>query len=168
MGCLRSKPVPPPSQFDFEGEEIATISYRKTNEKVSNIGSRSHATNGSSFWMRRKTKIKKHHRDRLTPSMMNLDMVGQEEDLTGWGSYSSVNITAITDNEKHCKFPKWGHHKKCTFCGCECHDQVAKAIEKGAVFKQNNFRSVQITGVERGGCAMAFANLLAMVSGLVL
>ena len=167
MGCLQSHPSPPKSQFGFEEEEdIEAISYNKRTEKIANeLNPDNHAVTGGGFWKRRRTIEKKHHKDRITPSKMNLDMIRRDSDSLYENSINTLDLKAITNTEKHWNFPKWGHYKKCTFCGCECHQKVAQTIQKSTK-KQNNLkRSISFIGLELDTplCRMALTNLLAMV-----
>ncbi len=121
----------------------------------------------------RKKPMRSRQSGRLTPSSMDFDNISLASVQSVSGSVASLDIAAITDSHRHWSFPRWGHYKKCTFCGCEDHPSPpGHRHESGAhgsmIRKQNNQKMPTKDRDTGGRCAMAFANLLAVVSLLQL
>lgn len=70
----------------------------------------------------------------------------------------ALDLAVITGKDRRWIFPKWGSHKKCSYC-CSC-DANKKDSQPGR--KQNN----QKMPVLQDGTYMTLANMLAMVGGL--
>ncbi len=142
-----------------ENEAVEGVAYNRTPEKFPNELNPENLMRGFS---KKKKNVRKTKYDQniLTPSQLDLD------NLSLASINSNIDIAAITETDKHWYFPaKWGVSKKCTFCGDTCHTGIQKKENNtsGTLRKQNNQRMPGVPG-SKGVCAMAFANLLAMVS----
>ena len=195
MGCMNTTPALPNIHIIEHGiqtqdvvadndQGISTVSYspRKSitvkrgneiNAGLLNIYYRSQSKiNKNSRYSRQKPK-RSRQSGRLTPSRMDFDNISissiMSTNSSGNISPASLDLSAITDSHKHFNFPRWGHYKKCTFCGCQSHspnkDNNRKhgGSRKGTLRKQNNQKLPSKDEDNGGRCAMAFANLLAMV-----
>ena len=167
--------------------QISGVSYQKNVERIANdiakgsnnlntTGNNENNLNGhgknisratkKNFTERRKKRDNLPMRaksERLTPSKLDFDTIS----ISSWDRDNNpyeIDLGAITEIEKHWNFPKWGHYKKCTFCGCDCHKVEPKTDnrKRSTIRKQNNQKMPQ-EGLTSGGCTMALMNLLAMV-----
>ena len=198
MGCMNTTPALPNihiNEHGFPTEEgstdqqgISTVSYnpRKSisvkraneiNAGLLNINYRAQSTTGknnkNTRYSRQKPK-RSRQSGRLTPGKMDFDTISISSIMStnscGNISPASLDLSAITDTHRHWNFPRWGHHKKCTFCGCQSHSPKGNnhhhhhqsGNTENILRKQNNQKLPSKAG-NNGGCALAFANLLAMV-----
>ena len=179
----------PTEEIDTHEQGIATVSYKprksishsnEINAGMLNIYYRNAGketkNNKNTRYSRQKPK-RSRQSGRLTPSRMDFDTISIcsiMSNNSGGGNVSpaSLDLSAITDTDRHhhhhWNFPRWGHYKKCTFCGCQSHspkhnNRNFTRSRKGTLRKQNNQKSQKEGDAVSGGCAMAFANLLAMV-----
>ncbi len=189
MGCLHSTrtAIPEiiinehgfPAEIDPSEAPIATISYNRKSEKKQNTGMQnfyrrnSAAANGSKNgkkkekYTRQKPK-RSRQSGRLTPSQMDFDNLSVSS-VTSELGLISLDLAAMIESRKQWTFPIWGHHKECTICDHCCHDEKCnknngnkhRGVSKVSMRKQNNQKLAKDGMV--GTCAMAFANLLAMV-----
>ncbi len=200
MGCINATPVLPNIQINEHGfpmeetthtsQDISAVSYsqRRMSTKVGNqintgllnIYYRENNKNNKMAKYSRKKPKRSRQSGRLTPSRMDFDNVSVSS-VASINSISmsvgSLDLSAITDtHHRHWNFPRWGHYKKCSFCGCESHPSPEhrsttfgkrKAASarglSGTLRKQNNQKLPTKDSESGGRCATAFANLLAMV-----
>ena len=201
MGCISTTPVLPNIRINEHGfpinetddahqQGIATVSYspRKSIKRANEINAgmlniyyrnaeRETKNNKNTRYSRQEPK-RSRQSGRLTPSRMDFDTISicsimSNNSSGGNVSPASLDLSAITDKYKHhhWNFPRWGHYKKCTLCGCQSHSpkdnnrkSSTRGGRKGTLRKQNNQKIQKEGDTVSGGCAMAFANLLAMVS----
>ncbi len=193
MGCLHSTQtaIPEiiinehgfPAEIDPSEVAIATISYNRKSEKRQNTGvnagmqnfyrknstTASGSKNGKKKERYTRQKPKRSRQSgRLTPSQMDFDNLSISSATSELGLIS-LDLAAMIESRKQWTFPIWGHHKECTICDHCCHDEKCnknngnkhRGVSKVSIRKQNNQKLAKDGMV--GTCAMAFANLLAMV-----
>lgn len=160
MGCIQSEATcESPADLIVVNTGVSGLSYQQKVEKMPNYLNDNRVASPAA--RRRSRKKKLNNKERLTPSKW--DTYDGDTDSLGGFNINSLDLAAltVTHQNHHWKFPKWRAHKKCTFCGCDCHSTVHPkgSSHHGTLRKQNNQR---LHATDEGICAV-FANKLAMV-----